>query len=256
MVLSTAAEDYLKTIYKLRETGVRAVGNEARGNEARGNEAREGAPVTTQALADGLQVAAPSATAMVKKLASLKLVAHEPYRGVTLTPAGEKIALEVIRHHRLVETFLAEVLGMDWDQVHDEAEKWEHILSEEVEAKIDAALNSPTHDPHGAPIPTLDGRIASDGWQPLLRAGAGDRVTVRRVSDRNPAVLRHLREVGLIPGARLEVLRAAPESGVLELQVEAQARIVGTEPARAVWVSHDGDTPSSNLQNDAAENRK
>lgn len=225
MVLSTAAEDYLKTIYKLREAGANADGDST--------------PVTTQALADGLQVAAPSATAMVKKLASLKLVAHEPYRGVSLTPAGERIALEVIRHHRLVETFLSEVLGMDWDQVHDEAEKWEHVLSEEVEAKIDAALNNPTHDPHGAPIPTLDGKIADDGWQPLLRASEGDRVTVRRVSDRSPAVLRHLREVGLIPGARLEVLRATPESGVLELQVEKQSRIVGAEPARAVWVSHD-----------------
>ena len=225
MVLSTAAEDYLKTIYKLREANANADGDSA--------------PVTTQAIADGLQVAAPSATAMVKKLAGLKLVAHEPYRGVTLTSAGEKIALEVIRHHRLVETFLSEVLGMDWDQVHAEAEKWEHVLSEEVEAKIVEALNNPTHDPHGAPIPTLDGKIADEGWQPLLRACEGDCVTVRRVSDRNPAVLRHLREVGLVPGARLEVLRAAPESGVLELQVEEQARIIGAEPARAVWVSHD-----------------
>jgi DtxR family Mn-dependent transcriptional regulator len=235
MVLSPAAEDYLKTIYKLREANA----------NNRANDTDESAAVTTQALADGLEVAAPSATAMVKKLAALKLVAHEPYRGVILTPAGEKIALEVIRHHRLVETFLSEVLGMDWDQVHDEAEKWEHVLSEEVEAKIVLALNNPTHDPHGAPIPTLDGKIAFDGWKPLLHAGEGDRVTVRRVSDRSPAVLRHLREVGLVPGARLEVLRATPESGVLELQIEEQARIVGAEPARAVWVSHDEDKTKS-----------
>jgi DtxR family Mn-dependent transcriptional regulator len=227
MLLSPAAEDYLKTIYKLRAE------LDADGNPA---------AVTTQALADKLQVAAPSATAMVKKLATLKLLRHEKYRGVELTPDGEKIALEVLRHHRLVETFLSEILGMDWDQVHAEAEKWEHVLSEEVEAKIDAALNSPTHDPHGSPIPTLDGKIAPDNWPSLARAASGQEgavLTVRRVSDQDPAVLRHLREVGLIPSARIEVLEARPEAGVLQLRINGEERTVGLKPAGAVWVSRE-----------------
>src|SRR3712207_5505917 len=117
-MLTAAVEDYLKTIYSLRAGG--------------GGDAGSGAVVTTQALANRLGVAAPSATAMVKKLAGLKLVSHTPYRGVELTNAGEKVALEVIRHHRLIETYLAEVLGLEWDKVHEEAERLEHVLSEEV----------------------------------------------------------------------------------------------------------------------------
>src|SRR5690606_39879727 len=151
MVLSAAAEDYLKTIYKLRD---------------------DDAPTTTQAVAARLSVAPPSATAMIKKLAAMKLVRHTPYRGVELTEAGEKIALEVIRHHRLIETYLAEVLGVAWDKVHDEAERWEHVLSEEVEAKMAAALGNPTRDPHGAPIPALDGSVPRDGWTRLSEAVA------------------------------------------------------------------------------------
>jgi DtxR family Mn-dependent transcriptional regulator len=225
MVLSPAAEDYLKTIYKLR-TQMDGAG--------------DAGAVTTQALADRLDVAASSATAMVKKLATLKLVRHEKYRGVELTEAGEKIALEVIRHHRLIETFLAEVLGMEWDQVHAEAEKWEHVLSEEVEAKISAALNHPTHDPHGSPIPAPDGSLAPNDWTPLARAAQEQQVSrlrVRRVSDNNPAVLRHLREVGLVPHAQVEVLEARPEAGVLHLRIDGEERIVGATPASAVWVS-------------------
>jgi DtxR family Mn-dependent transcriptional regulator len=225
MVLSTAAEDYLKAIYQLR---------------AQNEHERSGGTVTTQALADRLGVAAPSATAMVKKLAGLKLLRHEKYRGVELTEAGEKIALEVIRHHRLIETFLAEVLGMDWDQVHAEAEKWEHVLSEEVEAKIVAALNNPTHDPHGSPIPTLDGKLPAHDWQNLTGAaqnGTAVHWLVRRVSDHNPAVLRHLREVGLVPNAHVEVLQARPEAGVLQLRINGIEHTIGVEPARAVWVS-------------------
>jgi DtxR family Mn-dependent transcriptional regulator len=224
-MISVAVEDYLKAIYKLHADEVESAGG------------ADGAPVTTQALAARLNVAPPSATAMVKKLAALKLVRHAPYRGVELTAAGEKIALEVIRHHRLVETYLAEVLGVEWDKVHAEAERWEHILSPEVEAKMDAALNSPTRDPHGAPIPTPDGRIARDGWQRLDEIEAGARVTVRRVSDENAATLRHLREVGLVPGAPLEVLRAVRAEGVLQLRVAGKRKTLGIEPAGAVFVT-------------------
>lgn len=219
-LLSPVIEDYLKTIYSLRLEGLES-----------------DKLVTTQALAQRLNVAPPSATAMVKKLARLKLAQHTRYHGVKLTVAGEKIALEVIRHHRLIETYLMQVLGLEWDQVHDEAERWEHVLSEEVEAKIDAALNYPTRDPHGAPIPTLEGQVAQDEWMPLAAMGAGARVTVRCVLDENADLLRHLSAVGLIPNAEVEVYRADPAEGVLRLSVNGQRQIVGTAPAHAVLVS-------------------
>ena len=133
--LSQTAEDYLKEIYKLQ--------------------AEEGRASTT-AIAKRVGVAPPSATSMVKKLAALKLVSHERYRGVTLTPAGEKAAIEVIRHHRLLEQYLSETLGVPVDQVHAEADRLEHALSEELEARIDESLGFPTHDPHGVPIPDAD----------------------------------------------------------------------------------------------------
>lgn len=212
--LSSAAEDYLKTIYKLQSS-----------DEA----------VTTQALAARLKVSSPSVTAMMKKLATLKLVRHEKYRGVLLTDAGEKIALETIRHHRLIETYLAEVLGVDWDKVHDEAERWEHVLSEEVEARMAAVLNHPTRDPHGAPIPSLNGEIARDGWTPLSDLPSGTRAIVRRVSDENAETLRHLRELQILPGTKIEVLRAVAAEGVLHLRVAGKRRTLGLAPAHSVF---------------------
>src|SRR3954464_2268083 len=137
--VTSAVEDYAKAIYAL--------------------ETRGGAAVSNNALADRLRVSAASASSMVKKLAEMGLVAHEPYRGVQLTDQGRRIALEVLRHHRLLEVYLAEELGVPWDRVHDEAEVLEHVLSEELEALIAAKLGHPTRDPHGDPIPTLDGRI-------------------------------------------------------------------------------------------------
>jgi DtxR family Mn-dependent transcriptional regulator len=214
--LSAAGEDYLKAIYKLQADGV---------------------AVTTQALASRLGVAAPSATSMVKKLASMHLVRHAPYRGVELTSGGERIALEVIRHHRLIETYLAEVLGVEWDKVHDEAERWEHVLSEEVEARMDAVLGGPTRDPHGAPIPTIDGRIERDGWERLSGCAVGAQVVVRRVSDQNAETLRHLHEVGLVPGAQVDVLRSVVAEGVLQLRIGGKRKTVGAEPARMVFVA-------------------
>jgi len=242
MTLSASVQDYLKAIYKEHEEA-------------------PGAPVTTQALAERLDVAPASATAMVKKLAALHLVQHEPYRGVSLSPAGEKIALEVIRHHRLVETFLAQVLGMGWDRVHEEAEKWEHVLSEEVEAYMDAALHSPTHDPHGAPIPTLEGIMPRDVRLSLLQAASGQvevKCRVRRVSDRESDVLKFLREIGVVPGARLQVLPFRAEEGLLRLRIEgraplgsgpdqaeadadAEVQVLGAHPAALVWVELEDD---------------
>ena len=216
--LSAAVEDYLKTIYGLR------------------SESEDGS-VSTQALARQLRVAAPSATAMVKKLANMRLVRHTPYRGVELTEAGEKVALEVIRHHRLLETYLSQVLGLEWDKVHEEADRLEHVLSEELEARIAAALGNPLRDPHGSPIPTSDGVLIHDQESRLSDAAAGDRLTVCRVVDRDPELLRHLSEVGLRPAAEVEVIRAVPAEGVLQLKVNGEARTLGSGPARSVFVA-------------------
>ena len=217
-MLSEATQDYLKTIYSLRESG-------------------DNAPVTTQRLAQALSVAAPSATAMVKKLAVLKLVSHTPYHGVELTANGERVALEIIRHHRLIETFLAQALGVPWDKVHDEAERWEHVLSEEVEARMAEVLNHPTHDPHGSPIPTLEGSVAREVCVALSELQAGQERKVRRVADEDPALLRHLDKVGLRPGARVVVLRHDATEGIMHLKVDNQKRLIGTQPAREVWMA-------------------
>lgn len=186
---TSAVEDYLKTIY---ETG------------------RLDAQVTTSALAERLGVAPASVTGMVKKLAEMKLVTHEPYRGVALTSAGRRIAVEVIRHHRLVETYLHEALGVPWDQVHAEAEKWEHVLSEDLEARIDAALGHPTTDPHGAPIPTPALELNEPDYPPLARLETGYRGVVAEVSDHDADLLRYVGRLGLYPGTAFEVAAAAP----------------------------------------------
>lgn len=147
---------------------------------------------------------------MVKKLAEMKLVTYERYYGVALTNAGRRIAIEVIRHHRLVETYLHEALGVPWDQVHAEAEKWEHVLSEDLEARMDEALGHPTNDPHGAPIPTPTLELVEPDWPPLARVEAGKKVVVAEVSDDDPELLRYVGGLGLYPGATLEVVSTAP----------------------------------------------
>lgn len=214
--LSTSAEDYLKTIYKLQSS-----------DEA----------VTTQAVASRLKVAAPSATAMIKRLATMKLVRHERYRGVVLTEAGEKIALELIRHHRLIETYLSQALGLPWDLVHAEAERWEHVISEEVEALMAEALNHPTHDPHGSPIPSRDGVMVQEACIALSELEMGAERLVRRVSDWDPALLRHLGDLGLVPGARVVVERNEATEGVLHLLVNGEKRLLGVKPAGDVWMA-------------------
>ena len=214
-MLSQAVEDYLKTIYKLEDGG----------------------PVATTEIARALEVSSASVTNMVKRLAQMKLVEHESYRGVRLTEAGRKIALEIIRHHRLLETYLKEILGYSWDQMHAEAEHLEHHISEEFEERIDALLGYPTHDPHGHPIPTPDLQIAETATAPLTDAEAGQHVVVHHVSDADPALLRHLEEVGLLPQARLEVLAKAPFNGPLTLRLAAGEQVVGHEIARNVFVA-------------------
>jgi DtxR family Mn-dependent transcriptional regulator len=214
-MLSAAIQDYLKAIYRLQEDGGQA---------------------TTSALAERLEVASASVTNMVKKLAEMKLVRHTPYRDVILTPAGEKIALEIIRHHRLIELYLAEIMGYSWDQVHDEAEKLEHVISEEFEEKIDAALGRPKTDPHGDPIPSKDGRVATFDHFRLADLEPGDSAVVRRVDDEDPERLRYLRERGLVLNARVEVLGKEPFDGPLLVKVGRARHHLGLEVARGVFV--------------------
>jgi DtxR family transcriptional regulator, Mn-dependent transcriptional regulator len=186
---SASVEDYAKAIYAL--------------------EARHGA-ASTNALAERLGVSPPAVSAMVKKLAALGYVRHARYHGVRLTDAGRRVALEVLRHHRLLETYLVEELGVPWDSVHAEAEVLEHVLSEGLEARIAAKLGEPTRDPHGDPIPALDGTVVEEPTVSLTSLAGGASARFVRVSDSDPLVLRELAALRIGPGDRLEVVSADP----------------------------------------------
>jgi DtxR family Mn-dependent transcriptional regulator len=190
--LTVAVQDYLKAIYALESAGERA---------------------TTSALAARMGVSAPSATAMTKRLAELGLVERAPYRGVVLTDEGRLSALEVLRHHRLLERYLVDRLGLSLDEVHAEAELLEHALSEELEAKIDAELGFPTHDPHGDPIPDRELRVAAGEGATLLDLTVGEQASVSRVPDGNAELLRYLADLGLLPGSDVEMVSQAPFGG-------------------------------------------
>jgi len=213
--VSHAMEDYLKAVYRLREVDKQ---------------------VTTQRLADELGVTGPSVTNMVKRLAEMRLLSHTRYHGVDLTPTGEKIALEVIRHHRLLELYLAETLGYPWDEVHAEAERLEHHVSDELEARMDSALGYPTTDPHGDPIPSAEGVISEVEVTRLLEFPCGQEATVVRVSDKDPEQLRYLGGLGLYPGVPVTVLEILPFDGPIRLRVKDTEHIIGRPLAAAVYV--------------------
>jgi DtxR family Mn-dependent transcriptional regulator len=217
-LVTQAVQDYVKAIYML---------------------GLDQAPVTTGALAERLGVSAASATSMMKRLAEMKLATHTPYQGVLLTVVGRKIALEVIRHHRLLELYLREVLGYSLEEVHAEAERLEHVISEEFEDRIDRALGYPTHDPHGDPIPSKSGEMPPHAWRSLADVEPGRCVVVRRVSDQDAGRLVYLRGLGLVPDAELEVLERAPFNGPLRLLVpETDGELhIGLDVARSVFVS-------------------
>jgi DtxR family Mn-dependent transcriptional regulator len=215
-IRSPAVEDYAKAIYAL----------ERRGGEA----------VTTNALADRLGVTPASASGMVKRLDELGLVEHEPYRGVSLTDDGRRVALEVMRHHRLLELYLVETLGLPWDRVHKEAEVLEHVLSEELEELIAVKLGDPTHDPHGDPIPARDLTIQEGSTQSLQTLGVGARGTFARVSDSDPEMLRFLAERGIAPGEELEVVDKQPFDGPLFVRFGDHVHVLGGALARAMRV--------------------
>ena len=216
MELTDAIQDYIKEIYKLEAAGTR---------------------VTTSALAGRLGVSPPSATAMLKKLSSLGLVEHERYRAARLTRKGEKVALEVIRHHRLLEQYLSQTLGLPIDALHDEADRLEHALSEELEAHIDRTLGYPTHDPHGDPIPGPDLKLVVSQAMPLSALEPGAKATVSRVPDGDGELLRYLSELKLTPGRRIEVREAAPFEGPLTVRVAGTDHAISRELAARIAVS-------------------
>jgi DtxR family Mn-dependent transcriptional regulator len=214
--VSSSVQDYAKAIYSLS--------------------ARSSEPVTTSALAERLDVSSASASAMVKRLANLGLVTHERYHGVRLTPSGERVALEVIRHHRLIELYLSEALGMPWDRVHDEAEVLEHAISPELSELIAKKLGDPTRDPHGDPIPTRDGEIDEGSTRALAELAPGDRGRFARVSDSDPAMLRYLSERGIVPGSELVVHGREPFGGPLTVTSDGHEHALGLPLARAIRV--------------------
>ena len=173
---------------------------------------------------------------MVKRLGELGLVAHQPYRGVTLTAAGQRVALEVIRHHRLLELYLVESLGVPWDRVHAEAEVLEHVLSDELEELIAAKLGNPTRDPHGDPIPSRDLTIEETVTESLQALPTGARGTFARVSDSDPAMLRYLAERGIAPGAELEVIDRQPFGGPVFVEIGGDVHPLGGELAQAMRI--------------------
>ena len=213
---SPAVEDYAKAIYKL--------------------ERNAGGAVSTTALAERLDVTPGSVSAMLRKLADLGLVTHVPYHGVRLTPQGARVALEVIRHHRLLETYLADQLGVPWDRVHDEAEVLEHVLSEELEELIAAKLGNPTRDPHGDPIPSADLVIEEIATESLAAQAPGVTGTFVRISDSDPEMLRYLAERGIAPGAAFEIVDKQPFDGPLFVRFGDSVHVLGGTLARAMRV--------------------
>jgi DtxR family Mn-dependent transcriptional regulator len=211
--LTVAVQDYLKAIYALESAGAR---------------------VTTSALATRMRVRAPSATAMTKRLAELGLVERRPYKGVALTETGRRGALEVLRHHRLLERYLADRLGFSIDEVHAEADRLEHALSEELEAKIDEELGYPTHDPHGDPIPDRKLRVRRGRDRTLADLGPREAASVSRVPDGDPELLRYLTELGLVPGCEIEVVTVAPFGGPITVRTSTGDTAISAELARSI----------------------
>ncbi|HET6527990.1 MAG TPA: metal-dependent transcriptional regulator [Balneolaceae bacterium] len=216
MVLSQSIEDYLKTIYKLGSEG---------GNSS------------TTRIAEAMGVSSASATNMVKKLAKMGLVDYQSYKGAALTKTGQKMALEIIRHHRLLELYLMEMMGYSWDEVHDEAEKLEHHISEQFEDKIAELLDHPTHDPHGDPIPTKEGIMPKMQAHPLINSEEGHTYLISRVKDQDPELLRYLEKVGLLPGVKVVIKEKAPFKGPITLRIEDDEQVIGYDMAKNLFIA-------------------
>ena len=208
--LSRSVEDYLKVIYQLSESGVAA---------------------STTAIADELELSAPSVSGMIKRLAEAGLAEHQPYKGVTLTREGRQAALRMLRRHRVIETYLVSNLGYTWDNVHDEAEKLEHAVSEDLVDRMSRALGNPRFDPHGDPIPAANGRIAKVTTIPLPDIADGESVTISRVDTGSAERLRWLAGAGLVPGSRVTMLDHQPFNGPVTVSLDGARRVIGRELA-------------------------
>ncbi len=214
-MITYAMEDYLKTIYLLQ---------------------KDQEKVSTTAIAQQMNVSAASVTGMIRKLGSMGLLNYTSYQGVELTKGGKKIAQEIIRHHRLLELYLVEIMGFTWDKVHDEADKLEHVISEEFEEKMSEALGHPTTDPHGHAIPAKDGALQEVAHETLVEVDAGSSATVQHVNDSNPDMLRYLDQLGILPGTVVQVVAKEPFNGPLRLRIDQTEHFVGREVAGNVFV--------------------
>lgn len=212
--ITPSVADYLKAIYHLQQQG----------------------QATTTLITEQLGVKPSSATSMLKRLAELELIHYTPYHGAQLSPTGERVALEVLRHHRLIELFLVRVLGYSWDEVHEEAEALEHHISEKLEARIAAYLGNPDFDPHGDPIPSLEGLLPTSPNQRLADLVAGAQARVVRVHDQHPEQLRYLASLGLIPGALLQVVTVAPFNGPVTILIDQQQHALDRRMAQAICI--------------------
>jgi len=215
--LTISIQDYLKNIYELTEHGESA---------------------STNALAKKLNISAPSVTGMVQKLASAKpaLVEYQKHQGVTLTKEGRKAALEVIRHHRLLEAWLVQTLGYSWDEVHEEAERLEHVISEDFEQRIAAAMGHPIRDPHGEPIPSADLKMPIDESAPLSALRPNQKATIQRIKSPNADLLRYLEGLGLIPGARISVKDYSPFDHNLTIVARGKSHVLGLSITSKIFV--------------------
>lgn len=214
---SISTEDYIKTIYKLEDKGEKA---------------------TTSALADQLDVADASITDMIKKLSEKGLLHYERYQGVELTAKGRKVALATLRRHRLWEMFLVKFLGFSWDKVHDEAERLEHVTSDELEHQLDKALGFPTVDPHGDPIPSKLGIVRGTADSSLADCVVGDVVRISRVSDENSDILIHASRIGLALNRRLTIKEKKSFDGSMVVKVGSKQHFISKEVAQAIFVEH------------------
>jgi len=216
--ITQSIQDYLKHIYELNDNGSAA---------------------STNDLAARLNIAPASVTGMLQKLAGSKpaLVVYKKHQGVTLTKSGEKAALEVIRHHRLLETFLVNTLGYSWDEVHIEADKLEHVISEDFEARMAEALGHPTRDPHGELIPTADLTMPADSSRPLASLRTDETATIQRVNSHDPNLLRHLNELGLIPNVQLEVIAHSTFDNNLTIKAGRKTHVLGLNITTKIFVT-------------------
>jgi DtxR family Mn-dependent transcriptional regulator len=213
---SEAIEDFLKAIYLLQQDQDR---------------------VQTTALAEALNITPPSTTEMAKKLAKANLIIHEPYRGVRLTEAGERVALEIVRNHRLLELFLVRALGYTWDEVHDEAERLEHVISERMAQRIAEYLGNPRYDPHGDPIPGPEGDVVDRALTALSMWPLGKAGLVSRLRDQTPEMLRYLAQKGLVIGAHVTVVTRDPFDGPLTLLINGREQVIGLHVAQYIFIS-------------------